>query len=228
MKQQLWLQAIRDQLLSSSPRRRSRRSVIEAEIERLEPRCLLSAAGGGAVMIFSAGTAGGDDLPDVGHVDASDLIQYDGNQFSLLFDGSDVGLSGADIDAVAIASENQILLSFASATDIAGLGTVDPSDVILFQADSLGDDTAGTFSLFVSAADLGLASAGPAGNIDALDILDDGSLVLSTAGNINLPAGPNGATVFVREADVVQYTPSARTITPQARCSCTSTPAMRT
>ena len=198
---------MRSAQLLASPRRRARRPrLIEAGIERLEDRCLLSAAGGGAVMVFSVGGTAGDDLPDVGHVDASDLIAYDGNQFSLLFDGSDVDLSGADIDAVAVMSENQILLSFASTFTIAGLGPVGSSDVILFQADSLGENTAGTFSVLVTGADLGLA--GPAGNIDALDVLDDGSLVFSTAGFVYLPVGPDGAMAFVPEADVVQYTPS--------------------
>ncbi len=123
-------------------------------------------------------------------------------------------------------SENQILLSFASATNIAGFGTVGPSDVILFQADSLGDDTSGTFSVFATAAALGLDGKGPAGSLDALDVLDDGSLVFSIAGDVSLSFG--GTNTFIRRADVVQYTPVRRAITPQAACNCSSTAAMRT
>ncbi len=80
MKLKHWLYALHDQF-RAKPRRRSRRPLlIDAAIERLEERCLLSAAGGGAVMVFSVGTMS-EDLPDVGQVGTEDLVQYDGNQF---------------------------------------------------------------------------------------------------------------------------------------------------
>ena len=52
--------------------------------------------------------------------------------------------------------------------------------------------------------------------------------MFSTAGNVSLPAGPGGATVFIREADVVQYTPSVPNDYTTGICNCSSTPAMRT
>ena len=76
--------------------------VIEAEIERLEHAVSVVGRRRRSGDGLLRGRSRGEDLPDVGLVERSDLVQYDGNQFSLLFDGSDVGLSGADIDAVAI------------------------------------------------------------------------------------------------------------------------------
>jgi hypothetical protein len=157
-------------------------------------------------MLFSIGGTGAT-LPDVGQVQSSDIVSYDGSQFAIVFDGEDVGIPSASIDAIAWKGDDQLLLSFASTTTIAGLGTFTASDILQFDAVSLGDNTSGTFSLFLRGSDIGLS--GTAGNIDALDFLDDGTLVISTQGNVTLPAGPNGAAFAVQDEDLVQITPDA-------------------
>lgn len=180
-------------------------NIVELGLVRLEDRRVLSVSGG-EVMLFSIGGTGAT-LPDVGPVQASDIVSYDGSEFAIVFDGSDVGLSSAAIDAIAWRGDNQILLSFAGTTNIQGLGNVTGSDIVLFEANSLGNQTSGSFSLFLRGSDLGLTTS--AGNVDALDVLEDGSLVISTLGNVTLPAGPNGASISVRAEDLVQITPDA-------------------
>ncbi len=206
-----WLRAVFDRR-RKSPRSNSRSlHTIELGLVRLEDRRVLSVSGG-EVMLFSVGGTTGLTLPDVGPVQASDIVSFDatrpaGEQFALVFDGEDVGIGSAAIDAIAWAGDNQFLFSFASTTTIAGLGTFNGSDILLFQADSLGENTAGTFSVVLRGSDIGLAPT--PGNIDALDILEDGTLVFSTAGDVTLPAGINGASITVQDDDLVQLTPDA-------------------
>lgn len=187
------------------PTRKTHTETIQLSLQRLEERQVLNAAGGD-VLLFSTG--GNETFPDQLEVQASDIVQYDGSNFALFFDGEDVGLGGQEgnIDALAMIGENQLLLSFYSEISIAGLGSVGPSDIVLFEADSLGENTSGTFSLFASAGELGLK---PTDNIDALDLLDDGSLVISTLRDTTVSAGSNGGTITVRDQDLLQIIPDA-------------------
>ncbi|MEO0801987.1 MAG: ExeM/NucH family extracellular endonuclease [Cyanobacteria bacterium J06642_2] len=114
---------------------------------------------------------------------AEDIVQFnDDDSFSVLFDGSDLGLGGANIDAFDIISDTEILLSFNKPVTLAGLGRVDDSDIVRFNADSLGEgSTAGTFTLELDGSDLELTKGSE--DIDALTRMPDGSLVFSTNGN---------------------------------------------
>lgn len=181
--------------------RKTQTECIQLSLQQMEQRQVLSVAGGEA-LLFSTG--GNEEFPNAVQAEPADIVQYDGSEFAILFDGSDVGLDGANIDALAIVGDNQLLLSFSSDVNIAGLGNIGSGDVVLFQADSLGEDTAGTFSLFASGAELGL---NPADNIDALDLLDDGSLVVSTLRNTTLSSGPDGGTFSANDEDLIQITP---------------------
>ena len=180
-------------------------NTISLGLMRLEDRRVLSASGG-EVMLFSVNN-GGANLPGLGAVEAADIVSYDGNQFELFFDASDVGLTG-DVDAFAMVGENQFMLSLLNPTEVPGLGTVDGRDIILFEATSLGDVTEGTFSWVLHGEQLGLPQLRP-GNIDALELLDDGSLAFSLEGRSNLPTGPNGEVMQVEDTDVIRLTPDA-------------------
>ena len=85
-----------------------------------------------------------------------DIVFFDGTGFSLYFDGSNVGLAGLNLNAFTLPDTGGILLSFSAAASIPGIGTVDDSDIVLFTATSLGNVTAGSFSLYFDGSDVGL------------------------------------------------------------------------
>jgi 3-phytase len=131
-----------------------------------------------------------------------DIVAFDGSAFSLVFDGSDVGLSSASIDALAVIGPTQILLSFTEPRSVAGVsGTVDDSDVVRFTATSLGTTTAGSFAMYLDASDVGLSNSGE--DLDAIELLPDGRLIVSTVGSFSVP-GASGAA-----QDLVAFTPTS-------------------
>ncbi|MEM9482966.1 MAG: hypothetical protein AAGA83_04665, partial [Cyanobacteria bacterium P01_F01_bin.116] len=134
-----------------------------------------------------------------------DVVQFDGTDFSVLFDGSDVGLPNSndyEINALDLISPNQLLLSFdEGGLFLPGLGIVDDSDVVLFTATSLGENTAGSFSLYFDGSDVGLSSNGE--DIDGITSLSDGTLLISTTGNVNVPG------VSRNDEDILQFTPTS-------------------
>jgi hypothetical protein len=118
-------------------------------------------------------------------VDNEDIVAFDGTNFELYFDGSDVGLSDFTIDAFAIIGDTEILMSFTKAGSVPNIsGTVDDSDIVKFTG-SLGSQTSGTFELYFDGSDLGLTRNGE--DIDAIEVelASDGAvlrLLLSTTG----------------------------------------------
>ena len=105
----------------------------------------------------------------------------------MFLDGSDVGLDQngyQDIDGFELLADNSVLFSMAGDTSIRGIGKIDDSDIIKFTANSLGENTAGTFSLYLDGSDVELTAAGE--DIDALALLAYGDLMLSTSGTANV------------------------------------------
>jgi subtilisin family serine protease len=143
-------------------------------------------------------------LPDVGVVNDEDLVALNEatGGFELVFDGSDVGLGSANIDAVAVVDADTLLLSFRAGTTVPGIpGTVDDSDIVQFDATSLGPETAGTFSPFFDGSLVGLTASGE--DVDAIDLLADGSLLISTLGAPSVP-GVNGD----QDEDLLRFVPT--------------------
>jgi len=130
-----------------------------------------------------------------------DIVAWDGTAFSLYFDGSDVGLASYTLDAFAILNGNEILLSFTNSLTLAGIGSIDDSDIVTFTATSLGDTTAGAFALYFDASDVGLS--GSSEDVDAVELLSNGHLLISTFGAFTV-AGVSGA-----DEDVIEFTPSS-------------------
>ena len=126
-----------------------------------------------------------------------DIAFFDGNVFSLFFEGSDVGFNG-HIDAFDVISPTEILMSFKATTTLPGVGTVADGDIVKFSATSLGDNTAGTFFMFLQGSQVGLTDG-----IDALSLLPDGSLLISTDAKTTLPGIGQ-----VRDEDIVRFTPT--------------------
>lgn len=208
-----WLQTVLFPRPSLKPRRtrpaRGLRHPRAPGLERLEDRTLLAAAAVGDLYFSVGRTANDAPLPDVGAVDGSDVIHWDGDAFQWFFDGSDVGVGAADVDGVAILNESEFLISFLRTTDVPGIGTVDGAGIVKFAATSLGETTAGAFSRFFDGGPWGLS--GPAGNVDAFDLLSDGSLVISVEGHASLPAQghPSSGMVVAEDKDLLRFVPDA-------------------
>ena len=127
--------------------------------------CSLSVLEDGCIVIS---TKSGGNLPGPGGAfKANDLMRFvpislgewTAGIFLFHFDGSDVGLSSTSekLDAGFVLPDGRILLSTTgnfSVPQISG----GRSDLITFNPNSLGESTSGTFSAFISAAQLGLPS----------------------------------------------------------------------
>jgi hypothetical protein len=141
-----------------------------------------------------------------------DIVAFDGTDFALYFDGSDVGLENWAIDAVAVIGENEILMSFADEGSIPGIAdAVDARDVVKFTATRLGADTAGTFEMYFDGSDVGLdgvveIDSGPDGlteNLDGIELLENGRLVISVSDWFSVP-GLSGS-----DEDLFLFTPTS-------------------
>lgn len=140
-------------------------------------------AGGELLMSFADST----DVPGIGIVENEDVVAYDllHGTWSLLFDGSDVGLSNFNIDALTmIVGSNgpDFLISLSGTSLIAditggpdGNTEVAGADVVRFTPSSLGGTTAGEFSFFFDGSDVGLVDV----DIDAISSLSRGRLAMS-------------------------------------------------
>ncbi len=138
-------------------------------------------------MSFRNNTA----VPGVGTVADEDIVSYDEvtGTWALEFDGSDVGLGGLEISALAVLPGGDLLLSFTAAGTVGGL-SVDDSDIVRFTPTSLGATTAGSFSLYFDGSDVALTSNSE--DIDGLALAADGRLIVSTTGGFS-GSGASGA-----------------------------------
>jgi hypothetical protein len=117
----------------------------------------------------------------------------------MVFDGSDVGVTG-EVDAFHFLDADSILFSLNNAITLTGAGAVQNYDIIRFDATSLGSTTAGVFSLYFDGEDVGVS--GSAENVDAIDLLPDGRVIVSTTGNFSVP-GVSG-----QDRDLIAFTPT--------------------
>ncbi len=140
----------------------------------------------------------------VGGVTAAneDVLFFNGTAFSLAFDGSDVGLSSRRLDGLAFLDSDTLLLSFdADGQVLPGIsGPVDESDIVRFDATSLGATTAGTFQLYFDGSDVGLTTSSH--DVDAVELLADGRILLSTTGKATVGG------VTVADEDLLAFTPT--------------------
>lgn len=130
----------------------------------------------------------GQSLPDSGGsaqaYEDEDVVRATGAVFEMVFDGSDVGLEALAVDGLARLAHDELLLSFRGGGEVAGLGHVDGSDIVSFKATSLGSTTAGTFTLWLDGAQIGLDT--PEEDLDALEVRGN-ELFISTAGPYAVP-----------------------------------------
>ncbi len=138
------------------------------------------------VSSTSGGTAGGVSFAD------EDLLTFDKTTgtWSLFFDGSDVGVSGSDVDAASRQTDGSILLSFDAAVTLPTVGAVADTDIVRFVPTSTGSTTAGLFEWFFDGSDVGLTDSGE--DVDAIAFAPDGRLIVSTGGAVAV-TGVSGA-----------------------------------
>ncbi len=138
-------------------------------------------------------------VPGIGQVDDSDIVLYQGDAWSLWFDGSDVDLTGngEDVDAVEVLADGTILVSTEGQATVSGI-RVQPEDMLAFTPDSLGEDTVGTWAFHFDGSDVGLSGGNE--NVDAAAVDAAGSIALSTRGALSVPgltAADDDVSVFV-------------------------------
>jgi len=162
-----------------------------------------------ASMLVSFST--GATVAGAGIVANEDIASLDTTtgQYTIYFDGSDVGLANAAIDAFAVLPGGNILMSFASSFSVPGLTggpggstTVSPSDIVRFVPTSLGANTAGSFAFYFDGSDVGLTTLDE--NVDAIGLQPNGDLVLSITGLGSVPG-----VVTVEDEDLLRFAPSA-------------------
>lgn len=113
--------------------------------------------------------------------DGTDILAYDidSSAWSLYFDGSDVGLA-RNVNNFAFQEDGNILLTLALPQWVAGVGLVQPHDILLFRPTALGPQTAGALEMYMDGSDVGLTT--PAEHLDALGV-ERVSLLTSILGN---------------------------------------------
>lgn len=146
------------------------------------------------LSLTSNGTVGGVASAD------EDILFFNGSTWSLLFDGSDVGVASPDLFGFSMVDTDTILMAFSNAITVNDL-VVTPQDIVRFDATSLGSITAGTFSMYLDGSDVGLDVA--AEKLDSVSLLADGRVLISTTGNPSIP-GLTG----LSDEDILAFTPS--------------------
>jgi N-acetylneuraminic acid mutarotase len=127
---------------------------------------------------------------------------FDDGSVELLFDGSDLGMGGMAIDAFAFAPSGALVMSFTQPAGVPGvIGTVDDSDLVRFNAESLGPVTSGSFDRYFDGSDVGLTTDDE--DVDALEIWNNGSIVVSTVGPASVPGVPG-----VDDSDLLRFAPT--------------------
>ena len=126
-----------------------------------------------------------------------DILKFDGTNWSLFFDGSDVGVGSPDLFGFSVVDADTILMAFSANITVNGLA-ITPQDVVRFDGTSLGSVTSGTFSMYLDGSDVGLDST--AEKIDSVSLLSDGRVLISTTGNPSVPG------LAGKDEDVLAFT----------------------
>ncbi len=172
----------------------------------LESGELLMAIEGGGVV---GGLVGG---PNGSTVDAYDLVRFSPDQLGEVtagmwhfhFDGSDVGLSSSGDQAIAAVSamaDGSLLIATQNGGSLPGVPPFKGQDLMRFVPSSLGQATAGAWSMHFDGSDVGFSNNNE--KLDAVFADADGSLLMSSKGNVS--AGSFGA----GRSDVFRFTPYA-------------------
>lgn len=165
----------------------------------------VNAVGGQPRVLFSS--AGTQSYAGLSSMQNEDVVAYDPGSggFAQYFDGSDVGLASAALDGFTVLPDGDLLISLTASFSIAGLQgapsgvTADDSDIVRFTPSSLGPNTAGVWTFYFDASDVGLTTNGE--DVDCVGTDASGNLIVSvTAG-----ASANGVG-SVQDEDLIRFT----------------------
>lgn len=125
---------------------------------------------------------------------------------SMLFDGSDVGLTtnGESIDAITRQANGTLVISTRGSGSVPGVSTFAAEDLLTFTPNTLGSATSGTWSVYADMSDVGITGASE--NVAAMDVAADGRVFLSTTGNALATTG--GTSVSAANEDVFVFQPT--------------------
>lgn len=132
-----------------------------------------------------------------------DILLYNTvtKQWSLFFDGSDVGVGNADLDAFTLLADGTILMSFDKGLQFPTLGLVSDADIVKFTPTQMGVNTSGSFTLFFAGSAVELTTGGE--DIDAVGYTSDGKLLISVGGSARVGA------LRAQDEDLLQFTPTS-------------------
>jgi hypothetical protein len=167
------------------------------------PRRMLMCVGSSALP-NPAGT------PGLTGVKTHDVVLRDeiAGTWSMYLDGSDVGLGSWAIDALARLEDGSLVISFDKEVNLPGLVggpnglAVDRCDLVRFVPTSTGWNTSGQWHFWFDGSDVGLSGGGE--DIDAVDVLVNGDIVLSTKSKATVP----GFTSFPAES-LLRFSPTS-------------------
>ncbi|MEM7346162.1 MAG: PKD domain-containing protein, partial [Chloroflexota bacterium] len=155
------------------------------------------------VLYFTVDGGGTYTFGPVTGIQNEDIVSYNGSEFEMVFDGSDVGFHGS-VNGIHMLDETTILFTSRAATAIPDVGSIDDADIGQVNATTLGDTTAGTFELYFDGSDVELDTSDNTERIDALAVLDDNRILISTHGNPTVSGASD-----VRDEDVLVFTPTS-------------------
>jgi hypothetical protein len=133
--------------------------------------------------------------------EGKDILEWNGSNYFFLFDGSaaglqkDVNVSAFDVDT----AKNRILMAFDAKTSVPRVGPVTGSDIVAY------DLATGVFSLVFDGSDVGLTTSGE--ELDALQLLTDGRLIVSTKGLTLVPSGFFFLPYLAFDQDLLAFSP---------------------
>ena len=153
----------------------------------------------GSMLLTLEGNA---TLAGVGAVTGNDILRFTptslgattAGTFTWVLDGSDVELEATseNIDGISRAPDGRLLITTNGSLSVTGI-TGEDKDLLVFNATSLGETSAGSWALYFDGSDVGLNVAGE----DIWDMWVDsvtGYIYLSTYVNYSIP-GPGGTTI---------------------------------
>lgn len=139
------------------------------------------------------------ELPGVGEFTENDVLRFvptstgatTAGTFEMYIDGSDVELTaqGENVDAIHLLAGGDLLVSTTEQPTVSGVVGETANDLLLLDVTSTGTTSAGTWSMYFDASDIGLADQ--AEQIDGAWVAIDGSIHVTTLGNF-AAGGVNG------------------------------------
>lgn len=159
----------------------------------------------GGVNDLFVGTNKGGSVGGVSFNDVDILaLDMDTGTWSKFFEGMDVNVS-TNLTGFTFEPGGCLLITFDGNEKKLGLGIIKPHDILKFCPTSLGTTTTGTWSVYLDGSDVGLTKNGE--KLDALEVLPDGRILLSTKGDFSVKNAAN-QTITGRDEDVLVFDPT--------------------